>query len=260
MVQFGFRAHFVNKNAFQREDQFIIDTDLERVYEAVMNARVARWKRLELAKKVQSLALITVIDNESYYEEMREVLRHGAWVNFDEEGKYRYLSQEEVQRVNNQSHTGLILSAFEGNNKASIEYLLCGLPVVSTPSKGGRDVFFDEEYCAIVEPTPEAVREGVQEMIARDLTPTHIRAQTLEKMRDHRKRFLELVSDLAGRSLDVSVEEWLNRFPRNMKFRCRPGHFRAFLESGFFKYGCPAYTSEHTLQKHDQGLWGQIIS
>ena len=35
---------------------------------------------------------------------------------------------------------------------ASIEYLLAGLPVVSTPSLGGRDHYFDDEYCLIAPP------------------------------------------------------------------------------------------------------------
>lgn len=50
---------------------------------------------------------------------------------------------------------------------ASMEYLLCGLPIVSTPSIGGRDVFFDKDYVEIVEPDPHAVKEAVIEMVRR---------------------------------------------------------------------------------------------
>ena len=109
---------------------------------------------MELASDVDRLALITVLGNEEYYAEMRETLSHADWVNFDAGDKYEYLSQAQINHVLNRSKVGLILSAFEGNNKASIEYLLSGLPVVSTPSKGGRDVFFDPDYCAIVDSLP----------------------------------------------------------------------------------------------------------
>jgi glycosyltransferase involved in cell wall biosynthesis len=38
---------------------------------------------------------------------------------------------------------GLCLSTVEGSNYASMEYMLAGLPIVSTPSIGGREVYFD---------------------------------------------------------------------------------------------------------------------
>lgn len=257
--RFGFDARWVNKNAFQREDQFVVKPGVEEKYDAVMNARTIRVKRMELARKVDPMAIITVVSNEEYYEEMRDVLAKAEWVNFDDPGSYTYLSRNEVCRVLNQSRTGLILSAFEGNNKASIEYLLSGTPVVSTPSKGGRDVFFDEDYCAIVEPTPEAVQEGVDSMIACDVDPEYIREQTLDKIHDHRERFLALVSDLTNGRCATSVDEWLDRFPRNMKFRCRPKHFRSFLESEYLAE-CPEFTSESTLRENKHELWRSITN
>ena len=257
--RFGFEARFVNKNAFQREDQFTIRRDEEEVYDAVMNARMARWKRIELAREIDRLAVITVVDEEDYYSEMRGVLSDTTdWVNFDTDKSYVYLTQKEVCRVLNQSRTGLILSAFEGNNKASIEYLLSGVPVVSTPSKGGRDVFFDEDYCAIVDPTPDAVQQGVDSLIERSIDPEYIRQQTLEKIRDHRSRFLALVSDLTGGAYSASVDEWLDLFPRNMKFSCQPKHFRPFLDSEFLR-GIPEFTSESALRKKNPELWRSIV-
>ena len=53
------------------------------------------------------------------------------------------MNDEEVNNFLNQCKVGIILSEVEGANYASIQYLLAGLPVVSTKSKGGRDVFFD---------------------------------------------------------------------------------------------------------------------
>ena len=260
MRQFGFEAHFINKNAFQREDQFTVEPESVSAYDAVMNARLARWKRMELASDVDRLALITVLGDEEYYAEMRETLPHADWVNFDAGDKYEYLSQAQINHVLNRSKVGLILSAFEGNNKASIEYLLSGLPVVSTPSKGGRDVFFDPDYCAIVDPSPAAVKNGVQELIDRDINPHHVREQTLKKIRAHRQRFLDLAHELSDGACEIDVDDWLDRFPRNMKFRCQPEHFRAILESDYFTDGRPAYTSEHGLRKHDPDLWSKITS
>ncbi len=62
-----------------------------------------------------------------------------------------------------------ILSAEEGSSYASMEYLLAGLGVVSTHSTGGRDVYFDPDYCITCDPTPEAVRDAVAELRARNI-------------------------------------------------------------------------------------------
>ena len=47
---------------------------------------------------------------------------------------------------------------------ASSEFLLCGLPVVSTPSSGGRDVWYNDRNAVICAPTSAAVREAVEEI------------------------------------------------------------------------------------------------
>src|SRR5204863_198528 len=76
---------------------------------------------------------------------------------------------------------------------------LSGLPVVSTRSRGGRDVFFDPEYVAIVPEDPKAVADGVRKLIAKNISPARIRHATLEKMRPHRKRFFSLLQGIYDR-------------------------------------------------------------
>jgi hypothetical protein len=60
----------------------------------------------------------------------------------------------------NKAHVGLCLSAEEGAMFVSAEYLLCGIPVVSTRNKGGRDVMFTPEHVFIADDTPESVAHG----------------------------------------------------------------------------------------------------
>ena len=43
------------------------------------------------------------------------------------------------------------MSSQEGAMYSSVEYLLCGLPIVSTKSTGGHDVFFTDTNCIIAE-------------------------------------------------------------------------------------------------------------
>ncbi|MCS3697032.1 glycosyltransferase [Salinibacter ruber] len=264
LVEVGLRSRLVNKNSFQREDQFYIENSSNKGINAVMVARMARWKRIELAKFVENLTIITTIEDEGYFDEVRALMDHVEWPNFGKGGSYEYLSRGEIRTVLNRSRTGLILSASEANNKASIEYLLCGVPVVSTPSKGGREVFFDQEYCKIVDPDPEAVREGVEELIAREVDPEYVREQTLDKIRDHRARFLELVYELSNGRFDASVDEWLDLFPRNMKFQCEPEHFRAFLDSDYLRgpldfIDGSKFLSEDGLRKRKPDRWQSIV-
>jgi glycosyltransferase involved in cell wall biosynthesis len=79
---------------------------------------------------------------------------------------------------------------------ASIEYLLCGLPVVTTRSIGGRDVFFDPAYVEWVEDDPEAVAQGVRNLIARAPEPEFIRARTLARMEEHRQRLRTFLKEV----------------------------------------------------------------
>jgi glucuronoxylan 4-O-methyltransferase len=56
-------------------------------------------------------------------------------------------------------------------------------------------VFFDPEYSIICEADPEAVRDAVAELKARNIPRELIRARTLAKIQPERERFLALVDD-----------------------------------------------------------------
>ena len=51
-------------------------------------------------------------------------------------------------------------------------------------------MFFDDETTLIVDDDPQAVREGVDEMIARGLDADRVREVTLAKLGDHRDRVI----------------------------------------------------------------------
>ena len=192
----GLDAVFINQNAFVQENLFNIAPE-PKIYRAIYNAQLLRLKRHELAAKVAGLALIYSPWNTETYATLRSQLSEAAFLNGEPESdQYRLFDGKTVARYLNSSRVGLCLSAEEGAMFASMEYLLCGLPVVSTPSRGGRDVFFDAEYSAIVPPDPDAVAEAVTALIARSVDPAIVRARTLTKVAEHRKRFVELVDRL----------------------------------------------------------------
>ncbi len=188
-------------NAFVDERVFFPQYRGRRRFDAVYNARFLDYKRHHLAAAVPRLALISLPLGVA--PEQAAAVTGGmsdlSYSNFDAAaGVLRGLDNHHVRRVLARACTGLALSAVEGGMYASAEYLLTGLPVVTTPSRGDRDVFFHPDYVLTVEPTPEAVAAGVAELKARQLDPLMIRERTLELMRPHRLRLLEHLKGVTG--------------------------------------------------------------
>ena len=75
---------------------------------------------------------------------------------------------------------------------ASVQYLLCGLPVVTTASRGGRDEFFDPESTIECEPSPAAVAEAVRHWRRADVDRAGIRCRVLARIVEHRRVFMTL--------------------------------------------------------------------
>jgi hypothetical protein len=79
---------------------------------------------------------------------------------------------------------------------ASAEYLLSGLPVVSTPNKGGRNVFFDKRFVRIVKPDSFAIAQAVKDLASQKIDPFFIREETIKKMIPHEQRFIALLQSI----------------------------------------------------------------
>ncbi|NER84256.1 MAG: glycosyltransferase family 4 protein [Leptolyngbya sp. SIO1D8] len=191
---------YVNENHYQI-------LDVEKKYDAVYTAQMAKFKRMHLAKSIKNLFILTYkiqqnegFDLHSFCPDLSHAYYNKAWCGV-----------EEKNRVYNQSRVGLCLSKEEGPMLASLEYMLAGIPVVSTKSSGGRDQYYDSEYCIIVKDTAEAVKNGVKEMMSRSIDPLHIRAKTLMKLDKERDRYIDFVGDVFKKK---GIGDW---DPQNMK-------------------------------------------
>ena len=189
----GLDSHFVNIGALIDASDFI-PVEGEKRYHAAMISRFSwfagdQLKRHDLAREVPSLALLDPMFGSvsSYYREHYAGMPNCRFINESR------LPPEEVASLLGQSHCGLILSSIEGVCRASSEYLLSGLPVVSTPSTGGRDVWYDDENSIVVEPDPKAVAAAVESLVRNPRDPQSIRAGYLERARVFRER---LVTDV----------------------------------------------------------------
>jgi len=196
----GIYSIICSSNCFVDENIFKINALEKKRFIAIYDARLSPFKRHKLAALVENLALITYRmappESQDYIENTRKLLKNATWLNDPFSPGYRFLSATEVSEYLNQAKVGLILSEKEGQNYASIQYLLCGLPVVSTMSYGGRDVFFDPDYVAIVDDTPEAVAQGVKRMCNLEISSEEIRQRTLLKIKDHRNYLIRACQEI----------------------------------------------------------------
>ena len=153
-----------NRNAMLDPNDYFIQPNQPKVYDAIYNANFYRYKRHELISKLSNVGLIYYLRNEQnrihyindeemiYGQQLRTQFQNNPNVTLlnDIYGSYKFLSKREICEFYNQSYCGLCLSDVEGACLVSMEYLLSGLPVVSTKNIGGRDVFLkDAEYAII---------------------------------------------------------------------------------------------------------------
>lgn len=224
LTEAGIEGLWCNHNAFVEEHLFQPPPDARagdaREFDALYDARFARFKRHHLAARVPRLALIhfAVPDlvEPLWTIAIRWRLRHARILNRHRwSGMPIFLTPQEVAAANRRARVGLCLSAVEGAMVASIQYLLSGLPVVSTPSRGGRDVFFDADNSLIVEPGARSVAAGVQTLIDRRIDPWQIRAAAITRMNEHRARLFEVVEafqrEHGAPSATLLSREWPRR-------------------------------------------------
>ena len=206
----GVKSEFIHQNA-------LVDINLfeplkqKKKYDVVYNGRLEELKRHYLLKDCQKIGLISAyvmnIDSskQEYLDELKKNIPHAFMINsnqsttienFQFEMGFKYLTSKQVNVALNQSKVGVILSAKEGACYASIEYLLSGIPVVSTKNIGGRDYFLDKRFCRIVSSNPKAIKNAVDELISLDISPNFIREETIKKMNHHLYKLKKLLRNI----------------------------------------------------------------
>ncbi len=201
-------AILYNKTANTLESIFKPLDGIPVEFDAIYNAQLALWKRHELSVEIRNCAFLCYRDPSAPGSAaMQEAIlsRHAVipghvFVNaFGEDELPVQLSRSEVNWHLNRAGIGLCLSEKEGAMFASTEYLLSGLPIVTTPSVGGRDVYHDAEYCWTASPDPRSVADAVYALKAKGISSIYIRERTLRRLEADRERFLAL--------LDAILEE-----------------------------------------------------
>lgn len=183
--------------------------EVEQRFDAIYNARLTPFKRHELARKIASLGLLYDIgppDIPQIYDEVRSLLPQATFINHEADGHtYRQLGIRDCAGHINSARVGLCLSAAEGTMQSSLEYLLCGLPVVSTRSIGGRDRYFMPPFCRIVADDPDEVAAAVARFARGNIPKQAVRNYIMHLLSFDRHNFLIAANKLVKETFGVEA-------------------------------------------------------
>jgi glycosyltransferase involved in cell wall biosynthesis len=181
----GFRGTICNNNCWLDENCYKV-IDCEKKYDAIMVSRAIAIKRHYLAREVSNLALVTNginVDEPNGEIELPPHVYNNLY----------HLPTPKVNELISESRCGLILSPEEGACYASSEYLLCGIPVVSTYSKGGRDAWYNDYNSIIVEDDEKEVSLAVEHFKLVSKDPHKIRNDHIQLAQQYREKLFNIL-------------------------------------------------------------------
>ncbi len=207
----GIDAEFFNQNIFLDPNIYkVIKSD--KKYRSVYNAQFFEFKRHELLYKTSSCALISHALDQDYF---KNVILPKSGINYEiinkveeENGVYsiKGLDWLSLVEVINQAKVGLCLSKEEGAMYAAAEYLLCGLPVVTTLNSGGRDYLFDGRFVFYSSDDPFVINEAIDAMANYSFDPNLIRTETIRKQQEGIVNFCIFLEKLLYREINRSID------------------------------------------------------
>lgn len=212
---------FVDERAFRPLPAFDFS---DAAYDAIYNGRFEPFKRHDLARLVDSLALVYdapfdggILPHEA---SIRKTLPAARFLNHESGGgRYAKMDKDAIARAINAARCGLCLSGVEGVMRASMEYLLCGVPIVSTESVGGRDRYYQSSYAIVVPPEAEAVRDAIGELQKRKFNKLVVREHIGRIVEFERHNFLSALNALARAHFNIPrLFETLTPFVRAHPF------------------------------------------
>jgi len=202
---FAQRAIFCHHNLFCNENT-VLHQSLPIAFDAIYIARLDPYKRLWLARNIQKLRIVAA----NPQDKSRLVTWGCSHASVNSQYQNFQTTAEDICK----SNYGLALSKKEGGMLAVTEYLLCGKPVVTTPSRGGREHWLDAENHLVVADDPVAIAEAVNGINYHRWNPHAIRNSTLIRLKHQRQILAEYVHRLGVCHRQLSADQvngdWLH--------------------------------------------------
>lgn len=174
---------YMNKNMWLNENVIKAEGGRNKDYDAVYVTRRSPDQRHYLAAKIGNLAL---------------VLEKGSTQSFTSLPRHTYmnvaaLSMPDRLAVICRACCGLSLADIKGTNFSIGEYLLCGLPVVSSHAPDGRSEWLNEYNAIECAPTVDSVLAAVEQMKQSPRDPNLIREMHIAQANQQRLAFVDLL-------------------------------------------------------------------
>jgi len=218
LSEIGFKTLFCHHSSFLDDELFYAYEKRQPIYNAIYNAQILPYKRIELCKDLRDWCLIShTNENKDIHSEYRKTILHLIGDRTLKNPNI-FLQPKEVCNYINQSKCGLMLSAEEGGNYATVEYLLCGIPVITTPNIGGRNEFLNKENSIMIHPDSYSVASAVNTLRVEKFDKFKIRTSVLEVINKHRSNFYKNLTEKFGGDWETDyiycnkLLNWTNNF------------------------------------------------
>lgn len=213
----GMNAEFCHQNAFIDERRLPLYSPDKKDFDAIYVARITPFKRQELAAKIPRVRLVSSWEYPAERDYVKMVLSVIPGVSYSSKVSYNHISKEMSRAA-----VGLCLSAEEGAMFVSAEYLLSGIPVVSTKNLGGREYVMPKDYWRRAEANAESVAAATEELKNLHVDPSDVRAKTLEMYRPHREKMCKILKGIFdSHGLDGDkLSRFENWFIHKLGLRC----------------------------------------
>jgi len=168
-VNCKYKSIYCNHNCWLNENIFKPLPNIEKKYDFVYNANNCLYKHHKLLKNIiknYNSLFITYDGGTSPGANQPDV--KDIYLDTEDISKYNpnaIVSDFDINFISktlNSSKVGIYLTTHDGACYASSEYLLCGLPVVSTKSTGGRDVWYNKNNSIIIDFDEKSLHDGIQ--------------------------------------------------------------------------------------------------
>jgi len=200
LYKYGFVGEVINHNCWLDENLFPVHP-VEKQYDAILIARKSKFKRHYLANSVRNLALIVSGSNDNH--DLDYKMPESVFCPTEQ------IPYQDMPQLINKAVCGLMLSHKEGASFSSSEYLLCGIPVVSTQSYGGRYLWYNEYNSIICEDNPEQIASAVEYFVNNPKDPNKIRQDHIGLANKHRKKFIDTLEFVFNRyEISISAEKY----------------------------------------------------
>lgn len=201
-------SSFINKNCFIDESIFHIKENINKEYDGIYATSIKERKRLYLLKDIPKIAILKNFNQEEHKHlnvENLNIINNSI------------INKEEICEYYNKALFGCIFSIQDCSSSVSCEYMLCGLPVLTTRSSGGRNIWYNKYNHILIEPNQNSLKEAInlcKERIQKGIFNSElIRRNQIKLMLNFRLKFNKLISQLTN----LELEECIDKFNENFK-------------------------------------------